>query len=91
MINFINCEWAMTTTPKKGICCIDTAANVKILARRLQLYGNMDFVETFTYKKVNNPQVMLITLPVTDYEITEHSCYIKFEGEIGVVELLALE
>lgn len=87
----MSCEWVMTTTPKKDFCCITTAANVRILAKRLQLYGNRSFVETFTYKKINNPQVMFATLPVTDYEITEHSCYIKFEGIIGVVELLALE
>lgn len=87
----MNCEWAMTTTPQKGICCIDTQANVRLLAKRLQLYGNKDFVETFTYKKVNNPQVMFATLPVTDYEIKDNSCYIKFEGNIGIVELLALE
>ena len=91
MIDFLHCEWVMTTTPQKDICCINTQANVRLLAKRLQLYGNRDFAETFTYKKVNNPQVMFTTLPVTDYEITEDSCYIKFEGDIGVVELLALE
>lgn len=34
---------------------------------------------------------MFATLPVTDYEITEHSCYIKFEGNIGIVEILGEE
>ena len=88
MVNFMSMEWVMATTPNKNICCIDTQANVKLLAKRLQLYGNRDFVETFTYKMVNNPTIQRITLPVTDYEIGENHCYIKFEGNIGIIEIL---
>ena len=91
MVNFMRMEWVMTTTPKKNICCINTRANVKLLAKRLQLFGNQDFVETFTYKMVNNPTMEMVTLPITDYEIGEHHCYIKFEGNIGVVEILGEE
>ena len=91
MVNFMRMEWIMTTTPKKDICCINTQANLKLLAKRLQLYGNRNFVEEFTYKRINSTQIMHTTLYVTDYEIGEHHCYIKLEGNIGVVEVLGEE
>lgn len=93
MINLLNCEWVMASTPTKDVCYIATQANIKLLAKRLQLAGNQNYVETFFFKRVNSP-VESTTLPVTDYEINESHCYIKF-GEanfgIGMVEILGME
>lgn len=90
----MNCEWVMTSTPTKGVCCINTQANIKLLAKRLQLAGNQNYVETFSFKRVNSPETVFTTLPVTDYEINESHCYIKFGKTnfgIGVVEILGME
>lgn len=95
MINLFNCNWVMTSTPTKGVCCINTQANIKLLAKRLQLAGNQNYAETFSFKRVNSPKTEFTTLPVTDYDVNNKDyCYIKFGKEgfgIGAVEIMGME
>lgn len=94
MVNFMKMQWVMTNTSPKGICCVNTQANIKLLAKRLQVDGNQGYEETFSFKRINSPKTEFTTLPVTDYEIDDDHCYIKF-GQInfgiGMVEILGME